>query len=106
MSPTAEQLLTAALALSEDERFQLVEALIASLQGEDEPPFDDSWREIIRRRSAELREGKVAPVPWSEVQATSARRKVNEGIRELDAGQGIKHEEAKKTLSRWLSASD
>src|SRR5207248_10646243 len=67
MSSTAEQLLDAALALPDEDRLQLVEALIASLQPGDRPPFDESWREVIRRRAAELRSGQVAPVPWAEV---------------------------------------
>ena len=67
MSPATEQLLDAALALPEEERLQFAEALIVSLQPEDRPPFDDSWREIIQRRSAELRSGQVTPVPWEEV---------------------------------------
>jgi len=31
------------------------------------------------------------------------RRKIDEGLRQLDEGQGIDHEEAKRRLSRWLS---
>ncbi len=64
---SAEQLLEAALALPDDERLELVEALAASLQPEDRVPFDESWHEVIQRRSAELRTGAVQPVPWSEV---------------------------------------
>jgi hypothetical protein len=30
------------------------------------------------------------------------RQKVDEGIRQLDAGEGIEHEEAKKRLGKWL----
>jgi predicted transcriptional regulator len=30
------------------------------------------------------------------------RHEIEEGIRELDAGQGIPHEEAMKRLARWL----
>ena len=67
MSATAEELLNAALALPEDDRLQLVEALIVSLQPEDKPPFDDSWREVVQRRSAELRSGQVSPIPWADV---------------------------------------
>jgi putative addiction module component (TIGR02574 family) len=67
MNPTAEQLLSAALALPEDDRLEIVEALIVSLQPGDKPPFDESWREVIRRRSAELRSGKVTAIPWEEV---------------------------------------
>jgi hypothetical protein len=32
-----------------------------------QPPFDESWRPVIRRRSAEVDTGAVAEVPWSEV---------------------------------------
>jgi putative addiction module component (TIGR02574 family) len=67
MSSAAEDVLTAALALPDDERLELVEALIASLQPGDRPPFDESWREVIRRRSAELRAGTVTPIPWEDV---------------------------------------
>lgn len=31
------------------------------------------------------------------------RRKVDEGLGQLDAGQGIDHETAKQKLSRWLN---
>ncbi len=67
MNSMTEQLLDAALALPDGDRVELVEALIASFQPEDRPPFDESWREIIQRRSAELRSGQVTPVPWTEV---------------------------------------
>lgn len=67
MSTATEDVLSAALSLPDDDRLELVEALIASLHPEDRPPFDDSWREVIRRRSAELRSGSVQPIPWAEV---------------------------------------
>jgi putative addiction module component (TIGR02574 family) len=67
MVPSVEQVLTAALDLPEDDRLELVEALIGSFQPPDQPPFDDSWREVIRRRSAELSSGQVVAVPWAEV---------------------------------------
>ena len=31
------------------------------------------------------------------------RQNVDEGLKELDEGKGISHEEAKKRLSRWLT---
>jgi predicted transcriptional regulator len=31
------------------------------------------------------------------------RQKVDEGLRQLDAGQGIEHEEAVRRLGKWLS---
>jgi putative addiction module component (TIGR02574 family) len=67
MGTTTEDVLNAALALPDDDRLELVEALIASLAPADRPPLDESWRAVIARRSAELRSGAVAPVPWAEV---------------------------------------
>jgi putative addiction module component (TIGR02574 family) len=67
MSLTAEQLLDAVLALPDEDRFELAEALLAFLQPSDRSPLDESWREVIRRRSAELPSGQVAGVPWEEV---------------------------------------
>jgi len=31
------------------------------------------------------------------------RQKVDEGLRQLDAGEGIEHEEARQRLAKWLS---
>jgi putative addiction module component (TIGR02574 family) len=67
MSPNTEQLLTTVLELPAEDRLEFTEALIASLRPTDQPPFDPSWREIIHRRSAELRSGQVTPVTWEEV---------------------------------------
>jgi putative addiction module component (TIGR02574 family) len=76
MTPATEQLLDAVLALPEEDRLQFAEALIASLQPSDRPPFDDSWRAIIQRRSAELQSGQVTPIPWEEV-----KRQARENLR-------------------------
>jgi putative addiction module component (TIGR02574 family) len=67
MGTTAEQLLNAALTLPEEDRLQLLEALIVSLESDNQPPFDDSWREVVQRRSSELRSGQVSPIPWADV---------------------------------------
>ena len=67
MNSNMEHVLSGALALPNGDRVELVEAILASLQPEDRPPFDESWRDVIQRRSAELRSGKVTPVPWPEV---------------------------------------
>jgi hypothetical protein len=34
--------------------------------------------------------------------ALEVRRKIDEGLRQLDAGQGIPREEVKQRLARWL----
>jgi putative addiction module component (TIGR02574 family) len=67
MIPNTERLLTTVLELPDEDRLEFTEALIASLRPADQPPFDESWREVIRRRSAELRTGQVTPIPWAEV---------------------------------------
>jgi putative addiction module component (TIGR02574 family) len=67
MSPGGEQLLQAALALPEDERLEMIEALLAALDQGSSRPIDDTWMAEVRRRSAEFDAGKVKPIPWSEV---------------------------------------
>ena len=67
MATTSEQVLELAMALPAAERFRLVEALIAAEQSP--PPFDESWREVVQRRSAELDAGTAKGVPWAEVRA-------------------------------------
>ncbi len=71
MNPAAEQVLTTALGLPDDDRLELIEALIVSFQSPDRPPFDDSWRDVIHRRSDELKSGRVIPIPWAEVKRQS-----------------------------------
>lgn len=72
MLPTTEQILHSALALPSEERFQLIEALIATDQMP--PPFDESWRPMIQRRSTEMDAGTVTEAPWSEVRQRLRRQ--------------------------------
>jgi putative addiction module component (TIGR02574 family) len=67
MNSEAERVLTAALDLPVDDRLEVLEALIVSFQPSDKLPFDESWREVIERRSSELESGSVAAIPWAEV---------------------------------------
>lgn len=67
MNSNMDHVLNAALELPDGERVELVEAIMASLQPEHRPPFDESWRAVILKRSAELRSGQVAAIPWNEV---------------------------------------
>ena len=76
MIVTAEELLDAALTLSVGDRVELVAALIASLLPADRPPFDESWREVVLRRSAELEAGQVQSIPWAEVERQGRERAV------------------------------
>ena len=65
MSPDTEQLLLTAQTLPRDERIELVEALVAGLDGR--PALDETTWEEIRRRSAEYDAGGITPIPWSVV---------------------------------------
>jgi putative addiction module component (TIGR02574 family) len=67
MSPAAEQLFQAGLALSENERIELAEGLRASLPSSKASGLDESWHGVVRRRSDELRSGAVVAIPWAEV---------------------------------------
>jgi len=71
MDTTTQELFDTVLSLPDGDRVELVEALIASFRPDDQPPFDDAWRPVIQRRSAELRSGQVTPVPWAEVKRTA-----------------------------------
>jgi len=74
MNSNMDQVLTAALALPNGDRVELVEAILASLQPEDRPPFDESWRPVIERRSQELQSGQVVGIPWSDVKERARRQ--------------------------------
>jgi putative addiction module component (TIGR02574 family) len=67
MSPGAENVLQAALALPEEERLEIIDALLAALDQESTPPISEAWMAEVRRRSAEFDAGGVTPIPWSEV---------------------------------------
>lgn len=77
MLPSTEQLLQSALALPPGERALLIEALIAA--EESSLPFDESWREVIQRRSTELDSGAIRPIPWSEVRQRLRKRVGSDG---------------------------
>jgi len=74
MSPDTEHLLATVLELPDEDRLEITEALIASLRPAEKPPFDAAWREVIRRRSAELSSGQVTPVSWEQVKQRSREK--------------------------------
>ena len=66
MTPEARRLIDAALRLPLEARAALVGALIESL----DPTIDEgsaaAWEAEVARRVAELDDGSVRPIPWSE----------------------------------------
>lgn len=79
MNSAVEQLLEAALKLPDEEQLQLVSALTAAVEERGLRPFDDTWLEEIRRRSAEFDAGGVQPIPWSEVKERARQRTAPHG---------------------------
>ncbi len=68
MSPSGEELLRAAMQLSEDDRIVLAGRLLESVA----PPIDDArwtetWRREVARRWEEMESGQVQGIPWSDV---------------------------------------
>ncbi|MFM9886527.1 MAG: addiction module protein [Burkholderiales bacterium] len=52
--------------LSVEERARLIALLIESLEAADEGNVDAAWEQELLRRSKEIEEGKVIPVPAEE----------------------------------------
>jgi putative addiction module component (TIGR02574 family) len=67
--------------LPEDERLELLEALIADCDQALARPFDETWLAEIRRRSGEIDAGTAALTPWSE-----AKRRVRERLEGQSGG--------------------
>jgi putative addiction module component (TIGR02574 family) len=72
--PTTEQLFQSALALPEEERLELVEALLAECDRALTRPFDDAWLAEVQRRSAEIDAGTATLTPWPEVKQRVRKR--------------------------------
>jgi putative addiction module component (TIGR02574 family) len=73
MKGTAKRVLNAALKLPEPERVELVEELLADLDGTDEG-VDAAWATEIDRRTREIDEGTVKPVSLASVRRRIARQ--------------------------------
>ena len=73
---TAKELLEAALALSPEERWRLVEELTASLPSDfANGEIEQAWLAEIERRSGEIDAGTAELLEWSEVRARIAERR-------------------------------
>jgi len=73
MSKT-EKLFKEARSLSEADRIRLAERILATLDGEPDGDAAQAWAQEMERRSRDIEQGLVEPVPWSEVKKTAARK--------------------------------
>lgn len=69
MSLTAEQIVEAALLLSNEDRALLADRLVESLDPEAGSPIHTLWAAEARRRRDEVRSGKVKTIPGDEALA-------------------------------------
>jgi putative addiction module component (TIGR02574 family) len=66
MGPKAQRVLEAALALPEDERADVVGALLESLDGPADEGVEEAWADEIKRRIEDVESGAVKTIPWEE----------------------------------------
>jgi putative addiction module component (TIGR02574 family) len=74
MTRPAKQIVNAAIKLAERDRLQIVEELLASLEPDKDDDVDAAWAAEVQRRSREIKEGIVRPIPWAEVKARARKR--------------------------------
>ena len=74
MTRPAKEIVNAAIKLAESDRLQIVEELLASLEPDSEDDVDTEWALEVERRSREMKEGTVRPVPWKEVKSAARKR--------------------------------
>jgi putative addiction module component (TIGR02574 family) len=73
MSSDARKLLQEALRLPGSERLRLAELLLATCDGDPDPDAAEAWEEEIARRSRDIEEGLVEPIPWPDVKGTARK---------------------------------
>ncbi|MBI5314762.1 MAG: addiction module protein [Nitrospirae bacterium] len=74
MKQTTKKVLDAAMELPEKEKIQIVEELLAGLEGETDPEAEAAWIAEIERRTKEIERGEAKSIPWSTVRKLAAER--------------------------------
>jgi len=74
MTQPAKEIVKAAKQLPESERLEIVQELLASLEPAAEEAVDAAWAVEVERRSREIKEGSVRPIPWEEVKSQARKR--------------------------------
>jgi putative addiction module component (TIGR02574 family) len=68
MTQKSQVVLEEALKLSPNERAEVVEQLIASLEEAPDTNVEQAWQEEVQRRLQQIERGEVKTIPWEEVQ--------------------------------------
>ena len=76
MDTHAEQVLQTALRLPPDDRVEIAESLIQSLDEERAADIEAAWADEIKRRIEEIDKGQAKMIPWDEA-IRSMREKLN-----------------------------
>jgi putative addiction module component (TIGR02574 family) len=74
MTRPAKEIVNAAIKLAERDRLQIVEELLASLEPDTDDDVDAAWAAEVERRSQEIKQGVVRPIPWAAVKAQARKR--------------------------------
>ena len=73
MSSDAKKLLEEALRLPGSARLRLAECLLATFDGDPDSDAAEAWDAEITRRSRDIENGLVEPIPWSEVKGAARK---------------------------------
>jgi putative addiction module component (TIGR02574 family) len=79
MTADLDQVLQAALALPDDDRLVLIEALLAASAPDEGLPFDRSWLPTVRERLAAYDAGQTRAYTWAEVKERARRGPAGNG---------------------------
>jgi putative addiction module component (TIGR02574 family) len=74
MTRPAKDIANAAKQLSENDRLEIVEELLASLEPQSDDDVDAAWAAEVERRSDEVKQGIVRPIPWADVKSQARER--------------------------------
>jgi putative addiction module component (TIGR02574 family) len=74
MTRPAKDIVNAAIKLPEHDRLEIVEELLASLEPQSDDDVDAAWAAEVERRSDEIKQGIVRPIPWAKVKSQARER--------------------------------
>ena len=68
MTQKSQVVLEEALKLSPNERAEVAEQLIASLEEAPDTAVEQAWQQEVQRRLQQVERGEMKTIPWEEVQ--------------------------------------